>query len=78
MANKVYCKWCGTDRSSVSSLVNAGSCSKSPTKQHEAFDGEEQSKYYCEFCGTDRSSISSLVNAGSCSKSPTKNHQPAR
>jgi hypothetical protein len=29
------CKYCGIDRSTIQSLCNAGSCSKSPTNKHQ-------------------------------------------
>lgn len=74
MAN-FYCKWCGSKYSSVSSLTN-GSCSKSPTRKHELYEGSEKSQYTCKYCGAHYSSISSLTN-GSCSKSPNKKHSPA-
>jgi hypothetical protein len=75
---KVFCKWCGIDRPTISVLAGAGSCSKSPSKNHEAFDGDEQTKYFCEYCGIDRPTISVLAGAGTCSKSPTKGHVPAK
>lgn len=75
MAN-FYCKWCGTQRSSVSSLT-AGSCSKNlESKRHALYEGSEKSQYTCKYCGASRSSISSLCS-GSCSKSPHKKHHPA-
>jgi DNA-directed RNA polymerase subunit RPC12/RpoP len=74
MAEKFYCKWCGSSYSSISSLTS-NSCSKSPTKRHQPYEGGEKSKYYCEYCGSSYSSISNLTS-NSCSKSPTKYHQP--
>jgi len=70
-----YCKWCGGQYSSVSSLT-ANSCSKNPEGNKHALDeGSEKSQYTCKCCGK-YSSLSSLT-ANSCSKSPTKKHQPA-
>jgi DNA-directed RNA polymerase subunit RPC12/RpoP len=74
MADKVYCKHCGSSYPSISSLTS-GSCSKNPTKRHQPYEGSEKPKYYCEHCGSSYSSISSLTS-GTCSKSPTKYHQP--
>ena len=76
MSEKFYCKYCGTERSSVSSLTS-GSCSKSPEgKYHVPYEGGAKDKYACKYCGTERSSISSLTS-GSCSKNPNgKNHIP--
>jgi len=70
-----YCKWCGSKYSTVSGLTS-GSCSKSPTKKHELYEGIEKSQYVCKYCGSKYSTISGLTS-GSCSKSPTKRHQPA-
>jgi hypothetical protein len=74
MAN-FYCKHCGTKHPSVASLTNS-SCSRSPTKKHELYEGAEKSQYTCKFCGAKHPSIMSLT-ASSCSKSPTKKHSPA-
>ena len=76
MSQKFYCKYCGTERSSVSSLTN-GSCSKSPEgKYHVPYEGGEKSRYACKYCGDERSSISSLTS-GSCYKNPhSKYHEP--
>lgn len=76
MAQKFYCKWCGTNYSSVSSLTS-GHCSRNPEgKYHELYEGAEKSQYTCKFCGAKYSSLSSLTS-GSCSKSPYKKHHPA-
>jgi ribosomal protein S14 len=74
---KVYCQYCGTERSSISSLTGS-SCSKNPSgKYHVPYEGSEKSKYACKYCGTERSSISSLTGS-SCSKNPNgKYHIPA-
>ena len=76
MSEKVYCKYCGDERSSISSLTSF-SCSKNPEgKYHVPYEGSEKSKYECKYCGDERSSISSLTN-GSCSKNPSgKYHVP--
>ena len=76
MAQKFYCKWCGSNYSSVSSLTS-GHCSRNPEgKYHELYEGAEKSQYTCKFCGAKYSSLSSLTS-GSCSKSPYKKHHPA-
>lgn len=76
MSEKVYCKYCGHERSSVSGLTS-GSCSKNPEgKYHVPYEGGEKSKYACKYCGHERSSISGLTG-GSCSKNPNgKYHVP--
>lgn len=69
---KFQCEYCGTDRSSVSSLTG-GSCHRHPLGankgKHKLYEGSEKSKYTCKYCGTDRSSISSLTG-GSCHRHP--------
>ena len=70
----VYCKCCGAKYSSVQSLTS-GSCSKSPSRRHVLYSGNEQVHYYCEYCGSRYSTIQSLTS-GSCSKSPTGKHIP--
>jgi redox-regulated HSP33 family molecular chaperone len=76
MAEKFYCKWCGTSYPSVSSLT-ASSCLRNPEgKKHELYEGSEKSQYTCKYCGTKYPSLSSLT-ASSCSKSPHKKHHPA-
>ncbi len=75
MAN-FYCKWCGRNYSSVSSLVQ-GACGLNPEgKKHVLYEGGEKSQYTCKLCGRNYPKLSSLVQ-GSCSKSPNKKHQPA-
>lgn len=75
MAN-VYCKWCGGQGSSASSLTSS-SCSKNPEgNKHELYEGSEKSQYECAYCGSKYSSISSMCSS-SCSKSPHKKHHPA-
>ena len=71
---KFYCKYCGREASSISSLT-AGSCQNSPTKKHVSYEGTEKKKYCCMYCGRESSSIFSLT-AGSCQHSPTKKHVP--
>jgi hypothetical protein len=62
---KFYCEYCGTDRSSVSSLT-AIPCLRHPLGtnkgKHKLYEGSEKSKYTCKYCGTDRTSISSLTS----------------
>ncbi len=74
---KFHCLYCGTERSSISSLTSS-SCSKNSNgKYHVPYEGSEKSKYTCKYCGTERSSISSLTGS-SCSKNPNgKYHIPA-
>lgn len=74
---KIHCQYCGTERSSVSSLTSS-TCSKNPTgKYHSPYEGSEKTKYTCKYCGTERLNISSLTSS-SCSKNPNgKYHVPA-
>ena len=69
---KYYCKYCGTDRSSVQSLT-AGTCPRHPDGpnkgRHALYQGGEKDQYTCEYCGTKRSSISSLT-ACTCPRHP--------
>jgi DNA-directed RNA polymerase subunit RPC12/RpoP len=74
MAN-FYCKHCGAKNSSVQALTSS-SCTKSPTKKHELYEGSEKSQYTCKHCGIKNSTIYALT-ASSCMKSPTKYHEPA-
>ena len=73
----VDCLYCGTERSSISSLTSS-TCSKNPEgKYHVPYEGGTKSKYTCKYCGTERSSISSLTSS-SCTKNPKgKYHIPA-
>jgi DNA-directed RNA polymerase subunit RPC12/RpoP len=75
MAN-FYCKHCGQKFSDVRNLTS-NSCSKSPSKKHELFEGSEQSEYYCVHCGQKFSDIRNLTS-NSCSKSPSRYHSPAK
>jgi len=67
-----YCEYCGTKRSSISSLTSS-SCPRFPDGvnkgRHKLYEGSEKSQYSCKYCGTSRSSISSLV-ASSCPRHP--------
>ena len=74
MAN-YYCKHCGNNYTSVRTLTSS-SCTRSPTKRHELYEGSEKSQYTCKYCGNKYSNIRTLVSS-SCSKSPTKRHEPA-
>jgi DNA-directed RNA polymerase subunit RPC12/RpoP len=72
MADKVYCKKCGDDASSVQNLTSR-TCRRGG--KHELYEGPIQSKYYCKKCGDDAGSISSLTGR-TCRKGG--NHEPAR
>lgn len=82
MAN-FYCEYCGTKRSSVSSLT-ASPCSRHPLGankgKHKLYEGSEKSKYTCKYCGTERPSISSLTSSP-CHRHPNGvnkgKHSPA-
>lgn len=76
MADKFYCKWCGNNSSSVSSLISK-TCSRNPEgKKHALYEGSEKAQYTCKYCGLKFSSLTSLTSK-SCSKSPYKYHHPA-
>ena len=83
MADKYYCKHCGTSSSSISSLT-AQPCGRHPLGnnkgRHELYEGSEKSKYNCKFCGSSSYSISGLV-AQPCGRHPNGNnkgyHEPA-
>jgi hypothetical protein len=78
MAEKCYCKWCGTVYNSVASLTN-GICPRNPAKggRHELYEGSEKRQYVCKYCGTKYPTISSLTNVR-CPKHPNKGrHEPA-
>jgi len=78
---KVYCEYCGTSYSSISSLT-AGNCPRHPDRRgrHKLYEGSEKAKYMCKYCGTSYSSISSLT-AGNCPRHPAGpskgRHSPA-
>ena len=74
MELKYYCKHCGYSMSSIKNLIS-NTCSKSPTKYHSPYEGQEKNKYYCEYCGYSMSSIKNLTS-NTCFKSPTKYHSP--
>ena len=78
MSEKYYCKWCGREYSSLSSLTQ-GSCGRNPKgRYHEPYEGGEKARYYCKWCGREYSSLSSLTQ-GSCGKNPNgKYHEPER
>jgi len=70
-----YCKWCGQNFSSVA-LMRTASCSRSPSRKHELYEGSEKSQYLCKHCGSKFSSIKAMMGI-SCQRSPTKKHEPA-
>jgi len=80
---RYYCKHCGRDASSVSSLVS-GFCIRHPDGankgKHVLYEGGEKSRYTCRNCGRDSSSLSSLTSAF-CIRHPDGankgRHQPA-
>lgn len=82
MAN-YYCEYCGTKRTSVSSLT-CQPCTQHPSGNnkgnHKLYEGSEKSQYFCKFCGTKRPSISSMA-IQSCPRHPNGNnkgkHSPA-
>jgi DNA-directed RNA polymerase subunit RPC12/RpoP len=75
MADKVFCKCCGQKFDSIQ-LMRTVSCSKSPTRKHELYEGSIKSQYFCKHCGQKFPSIM-IMTGTSCHKSPTKRHEPA-
>jgi len=75
MPNFFYCKYCGKRSGSLAALT-CGSCSNSPSKKHELYEGSEKSSYLCKYCGKRSGSIATLT-VGSCPRSPHKRHEPA-
>ncbi|MDE7033849.1 MAG: hypothetical protein K2O68_02545 [Mucispirillum sp.] len=69
-----YCKYCGKEEKELRVLLN-GYCSKSPSKKHTAYDGNNTNPFLCKHCGKKEKELRVLVN-GYCSKSPTKHHEP--
>ena len=75
--SKFQCVYCGTDRSSISSLTSSSCNQNTGGKYHVLYEGGEKSKYACKYCGTERSSIPSLTSS-SCNRNPNgKQHSPA-
>ena len=78
-----YCKYCGREASSVSSLTS-GTCQRHPDGpnkgKHALYEGSEKSRYTCKNCGRDASTLSSLTS-GTCQRHPDGankgKHQPA-
>lgn len=72
-----YCKYCGTQRPSVTSLAS-GTCPRHPSGSHKGrhalYEGSAKERYICKFCGTERPAISSLV-AGTCVRHPAGSHK---
>jgi hypothetical protein len=71
---KHICKHCGFENTSLHTLTTF-SCSNSPTRKHQPFEGGIQSKYICKDCGFENSSMHTLTTF-SCSNSPTGKHRP--
>lgn len=76
LADTVYCRYCGSKSSSISSLT-ASKCSRHPDGAYKGCHVPVDkgtptgngSKVYCEYCGASSSSISSLT-ASKCSRHP--------
>jgi C4-type Zn-finger protein len=71
MADKVYCKKCGYESSSISDLTSR-TCRAGG--KHEPYEGSKKSEYICKKCGYKTSSISDLT-VRSCRNGG--NHEPA-
>jgi len=71
MAN-FYCKYCGTQNTSVASLISSA-CSRHPDGtnrgKHALYEGIEKAQYTCKYCGTKSHSIASLTSSD-CSRHP--------
>lgn len=70
--SNVYCEYCGTKSSSISSLTgnNCQHHPDGPNKgRHKLYEGSEKTQYECKFCGTKSSSIASLTS-NNCQRHP--------
>lgn len=76
-SQKYFCKYCGSEYSSISKLT-FHRCSFNPHgKNHALYEGSEKEQYACKYCGSEYSSISKLT-FHHCSKNPNgKYHSPA-
>ena len=68
-----YCKYCGHEHNDLKYLLSC-SCSKSPTKKHVAYEGNNTNPFLCKHCGYENKDAKYLLTC-SCSKSPTKKHE---
>lgn len=83
MSHKYFCRFCGTNASSIASLTN-GKCMRHPegsfSGRHELYEDAEKSTYHCKYCGTSARTIAALTT-GRCIKHPDGSakghHQPA-
>ena len=48
---------------------------KSPTRYHVAYDGNNINPFVCRHCGREEKDLKVLVK-GNCTKSPTRYHEP--
>ncbi len=80
MSEKVYCKYCSKEASSVKNLTSSSLiCHQNPEgKNHVPYEGGEKSSYECKYCGKTAPSIRSLTsNTLICSQNPNgKYHIP--
>ena len=69
-----YCKYCGREEKDLKVLVK-DNCTKSPTRYHVAYDGNNINPFVCRHCGREEKDLKVLVK-GNCTKSPTRYHEP--
>ncbi|MDR0927299.1 MAG: hypothetical protein LBO69_05985 [Ignavibacteria bacterium] len=79
MAEKYYCKYCGSHYDSIAQLVGQN-CYKNPDgKRHVLYEGSTQKKeYVCKHCGAHAGNIARLTGL-TCPKNRNgnKHHEPA-
>lgn len=68
-----YCKYCGRKYTDIKYMLTC-SCSKSPTKKHNAYEGNHTDPFICKHCGRSYDDPQYMLTC-SCSKSPTKYHE---
>lgn len=69
-----YCKKCGQEYSSLSSLTSAW-CSRGSNEHCVPYEGHEHGSYHCKKCGQEYSSLRSLTNAW-CSRCSNEHCKP--
>ncbi|WP_198931829.1 SH3 domain-containing protein [Labilibacter marinus] len=69
-----YCKFCGKNDSSISSLTSS-SCRYSSNGKHQPYEGKDSLKFCCKYCGKEDATISSLTS-GACRNNSSGKHKP--
>ena len=58
-----YCKKCGHEYSSLSSLTNSWCFQTNNKEKCQLYEGHEHGPYHCKVCGHEYFSLSSLTNS---------------